>query len=153
MKKLVLLFVVIAVCYGCDKKEYAVECDAFYVWEFVVENKTNDKEIKIDTDYPLGPYANHYVLTPNKGDVIMDIGTLGGCDAKGVMPDIIKDVVETFHIGYGEEYPFFMIIDGESVSQDIWLPKYWSFEAGLYDSTYTLTVTDELLEQLAEKEE
>ncbi len=148
-----VLVLVAALLVGCKKKDhYMTNWDCWYTWEFVVENKTGSKEIKINTDYPWGPYANHYVLAPKESDVIMDTASIGGCNAVNPMPDIFAEM-DDFHLGFGDEYPFFMTIDGETVSADIWLLKNWSFEAGLYDSTYTLTVTDELLEQLAEAAE
>ena len=44
-------------------------------------------------------------------------------------------------------------VDGKIVSQEIWFAKYWDFTSEVYLATYTLNITDELIESVGFVEE
>lgn len=39
-------------------------------------------------------------------------------------------------------------VNGQTVSREIWMVKYWDFASEIYHATYTLTVTDELIKSI-----
>ncbi len=151
MKRLIVLSMLTSLL-GCNDKEEIVECDAIYDTVFIVDNET-DKEITVSNDYPYTIYGDRDVaLLFGESEVIYGRSGLGPCDNETLLEDKLQD---DFLIPFGgmPEYSFTMTIDGEEVSSEIWLRKYWSFTPDYYSWTYTLTVTDELLSELADKKE
>ena len=63
-------------------------------------------------------------------------------------------VKNTIPAPHSEEYMLFDIeytklkVNGKIVSWEIWLAKYWDFTGEVYHATYTLNITDELIESI-----
>ncbi len=143
MKNYFLLLSLFLLC--CCNPE-TITSDASVEYEFRVINRS-ERVVVISSDDP-----DVESVTLAKGDrkVICQFLSLGTVSNKKPMRDPMK---ENHYIGEYLRYPFTMTADGENVSDDIWLRRYWSFESGLHSLTYTLIVTDRLLERLAEEEE
>jgi hypothetical protein len=113
-------------------------CDALWHIDWVVENRT-ESEIVITTKR-MGE-SNSIVIAPDDKQLIYfeeDLGDPGG------LPD---------DDGYGYQGPVLtdakIMIDNNEVPDEIWLRKYWIFtKNSKYNGTYTLTITDELIETI-----
>lgn len=159
MKKYILLSLFLFQFTSCNndsEKGTIVLEDYGYEWEFVVVNETESTRIDITQDYPYGPFPHIFALAPGENDLVWEKYSLGG-KADKPMQDEYENEAWRLSVGgfwpvdsEDESYPFTMTIDGKEVSSEIWLRKYWSFESTFYTATYTLTVTDELLAELAE---
>ncbi|MDR2890639.1 MAG: hypothetical protein LBV18_03420 [Alistipes sp.] len=141
MNKFVCLLTLPALFIGCSDTKPNVECDAGYTMEFYVENGTN-KEVVVSNN------TLHDAISPGGRFMVDDSFSLGPCDNNVLMTDRFPD---DYRIG-AAKYNFSMTIDGEDISDEIWLRKHWSFTPGYYSWTYTLVVTDELLAELAAAE-
>ncbi len=86
-------------------------------------------------------------LTISQGEEIIALERGARCE-KNQPPD---DYPENYQL------PSFGIrrlkLDGKIVHPDIWLRKYWDVVREVYHSTYTLTITDELIERVGFVEE
>jgi hypothetical protein len=158
MKRYTFLIILFTLCWGCckEKEDVGIECDAGYTWEFVVKNGTGDKVIIITAESPYETgYPKLLAIAPGENDPITAFEELGPCGRQTVLDrDIFRDdlsVVPISGVINGSNY-FTMTIDGEAISDAIWLLKHWLFEPdydNYYRASYTLTVTDELLNLLS----
>lgn len=149
MKNTLLLAVLLVFFIGCDKDRGSSDCDAIYTTEFRVENRS-DREIVISSETQNA--SNDETISPGRVLLVDSRYKMGPCDGDTLMEDIFTDDYRIC-VGGTIDYPFTMTIDGEEVSSDIWLRKYWSFRPEQRLCTYTLFVTDRLLSELADKDE
>ncbi|MDR2890484.1 MAG: hypothetical protein LBV18_02625 [Alistipes sp.] len=148
MKKLII-FMLFIFTVGCDDKR-SVLCEAGYTTEFIVINETT-REIALFCDLPEEDIA---IMSSETGTIYESLET-GACDSKNLMLDLFEEgqVIRVSPENYLlDSHPYSMTINGEAVPDAIWLRKHWSFTPGYYSWTYTLTVTDELLAELAAAE-
>lgn len=152
MKRILLLLLSTALFVGCTRITSWSDCG--YSLDFMVVNET-EAMIVIDNEGTYWPsYGESISIAAGKDDIIGEEVQLGSCDNKTLLPDELDDdyrISQSDYYGW-EGDPFTMTIDGREVSDEIWLRKHWSFESDFYNRTYTLHVTDELLEQLGWKE-
>jgi hypothetical protein len=137
-------------------------CDAHFVWKCIVTNATNDKIIVVTYGRNHGIIAD---IEPNKSETVTRLSRMGAtCKAQSALgeyyqgdgfricyPGAFDTDADTYEDIY-KDISFSMTVDGEEVTDDIWLNKHWTFAPDLdnyYRATYTLTVTDELLAELA----
>lgn len=127
MKKLVLLFAVVA-------GALMTGCDGFCTNDFVIINQT-ESEIIVDMSW-----YNNKAITINKGNeqAVHHEGHM--CSPRGgagKYNDDVKMIYANMQVG-------------KTIIPDIiWTARYWNYESsGKFHSTYTLVVTEELLESL-----
>lgn len=143
MKRLLLL-VAAWLLGGCDMSIPKPDVDYAYTWNFNVANETDREIVLTDIFYP---ERQPVVIAPWQSEWITDIDLSGG-EPTCVMGDIFANLQMT-EKGYADMFHFTMTVDEAVVSDEVWRRENWTFEAGVHLSTYTLTVTDELLTQLA----
>ncbi len=128
MKKPILFFTVatVVITTGC---EYSCLTD------FIIINQTTST---IDVN---GKYEQ-IKIAPNDNEVIYHWGDL--CGDRGTLSDRYSEYPDTRIV-----YDWVLVINGESIPEEIWTRKYWNFSSVVVrKATYTLTVTDELIETL-----
>ena len=142
MKKALFFIAVAMLAAGCDAETFTD--DAAITYEFIVHNKTNET---ISVSAVSENDQSEKVVTIASGDSenICTFGTIGTVSNKRPLEDLSKD---DHYIGQAVRHSFAMAIGEETVSDEIWLHKYWAFKSTLDTKTYTLTVTDELLASL-----
>jgi len=135
MKKAVKLFcaaAVIAMTTGCV--DYG--CDTYY-------NVINQTDCDISVD--IGSGNTVYKSTKVKSGeerTVYHYGTL--CSKGFIADDYFSDEEKIEDLS--------VTIDGKSIVNDFWKRKYWKFTAVPYKTTFTLTLTKELLAEIGRQE-
>jgi hypothetical protein len=132
MKKPLLFFAMaaLALMSGCGIADYG--CNTY----FKVINQTGNDIIvevgRIDVVYETTS------IGLGKGQTIYDFETL--CGKNHVVADLYSEEEQIENL--------FMKINGNNVSDAIWKRKYWNFASKPYETTFTLTLTNALLEEM-----
>ncbi len=126
MKKLILLFAVTTlVIIGCTERDYGCETD------YLINNQTKS-ELTIE----IASKNKQFIIRPGEKQVIYYTSGLCG---KNTKPDGFSE---------GVVMKFRLKINKKFVPEEMLERQYWDFVSELYLATYTLTVTDELLQSL-----
>lgn len=156
-----MLIALIALCWSCDDDKGLTDViieDPEIYRIFVVENGTDDKPVVIFEEDPINgtPATVEVTLEPNQRDTIKVQSTVG-YSATPLEDDYTDENFPLF--AYGDRvngiigFLYSITVDDKKVSDEIWLRKNWSYESNNYLRTYTLTVTNELLDALPPEEE
>jgi hypothetical protein len=141
MKKLLLIGIVVLcglMLNACRNVDYGFEYD------FYIANNT-------DTDVSVTVVKNtgkEYVISPNDELRISSRG--GECGKrKTALDDQYPDEEMIIQPLYHTSFTIQIKVGDEIIPDIIMKRKYWNFTTqGNYDATYTLTITDELVEEL-----
>ena len=157
MKTKGLIIFLLALCLSSCKPKGEIESYYYFRWNFVVENATGE-QIKIYDDYSTSN-GRLYIILPGESRMLEDYNA-PGYPRETPLYTLSEYLGENFIVVPGGVYYFIppnkiwfrMVIDGIKVSNDIGdAPKYWVFEpdpSHFHHGTYTLTVTEELLDSL-----
>lgn len=110
---------------GCSEHDYG------YTVDYNVVNRT---------EFDIVIYNGKSKLTIQSGEAQTVHQTSGLCEKDAIITDNFGDLL--YLSGYS------MNLDGEMISSEIFERKYLVFESEVYHATYTLTVTEELLQSL-----
>jgi hypothetical protein len=128
---------------GCGKQE--PNGGVFYYLDFVMENQT-DKDIVVPDTYIDYYIALSVTIAPGES---RKVGYTYHHDEQGAsVKDLYapEDALIPYKYGYGGPLQT-VTVDGDKISDAVWTRKYWSFDAEV--RTYTLTITDALLDEFA----
>jgi hypothetical protein len=114
-------------------------CDPDYNIYYKVVNHT-DSEIII-----LGGFPENITINPGKEKVVF---TGGGLNSDDYVPQDDYDSDEPLRIRDLD-----IIVDGKYLSDRFMTRKYWEFKNKVREATYTLKLTDELIEEIGFEEE
>ncbi len=153
MKRYVFFITLLIVLSGCNKEngdETQSEKTYVYTEEFVLDNRT-DKQIEVINNYPESMSWDNTTIVADESERFLQYAVwLGACFFEELLQDVYPDEDMRLLVTNGGTQAFSITVDSEKVSDDVWLRKHWEFTPGYTTWTYTLTVTDELLEQLRE---
>lgn len=112
-------------------------CDYSCTWDYRIINQTNST---IDLYVTWG--KKQTLIEP--GDEQIFFTRVDLCTHRGKMPDSFAEYPENYILFDAE-----MSIDGRQMPEEIWKRKYWEFSSNAKrHATYTLILTDELIEQI-----
>lgn len=134
MKKTLLLsfLLIAATITGCE-----IHC----IWYYNVFNKSSSTiNVKISEGNKNTTITNYTITPDTELPVNKDSSDCGGKWPGDRFPN--------------DEFTVMMrgaiTIDGNKISDNIWKRKYWTFRSQEHGGTYTLVITDELIEDLIE---
>jgi len=135
MKKFINAFcaaAIVAMTTGCA--DYG--CDTYYN---VINQTGHDITIDVGSEHAM--YKSTKVKSGEEGNVY-HYETL--CSKRSVATDYFsgEDTMQNFAVK----------IDGKPLNDDFWKRKYWNFTAAPYKTTFTMTLTKELLAGIGQHE-
>ncbi len=143
MKKL-LMFFTVAMTTGCTIVDY--NCN----WDYKIDNQTG-ADIVVEVERRDAVYES---TTIEVGDTQIFYNGNGHCGSGGVPQNIYPPEESIFDASF--TYLEYIKINGDLIPYNNFKSKYWNFvSTGRHHTniTYTLTLTDELLEELRQQDE
>ena len=135
MKKLIYTFGILALLAGagCAKVDYSC------YWHFKIANQTESNIVVVSS------FSFDETIKPGETFEISRI--MAHCD-KNTRPGDIFTEDEVMQISHFSDQTIKIKLNKHLLSDTLWTRKYWDFAEKEYQATYTLTITDELLENL-----
>lgn len=132
MKKLILFIMMTFSMIGCDRNKHML-IDYSCVWDYTIINET-----EFDMAYIYG--AVETVIKSGAKEKIFQHDTECGKNDKPTDLHAIGNLM--FNSAHK------LMFDGELMPEIIWKRDFWSFSTEVHHASYTLTVTNELIESL-----